>query len=63
MFALFFDFDSECFRSKLLQNFKSWLEFPLLFALFLIVEELWVEIEHDIVADLNHVMVELFFTS
>ena len=63
MSALIFDFDSKRVRAKLLKDIELPLELPLLLALLLVVEEFRVQVEHDVVANLDHVVIELFFTA
>ena len=63
MSALIFYLDSERIRSELLKDVKFPLELPFLLALLLIVEEFRVQVEHDVVANLDHIVIEFLLTA
>ena len=63
MSALVLYFYSERVRSELLKYIELPLELLLLLTLILVVEELRVKVEHHVVANLNHVVIELFLTA
>ena len=57
MSALFLYFHTKSVRSELFKYIELPLELLLLLALLLVIEELRVEVEHDVVANLDHIVI------